>query len=193
MKAVRTLKSQAGFSLIELMIVVAIIGILASIAVPNFKKFQVKARQSEAKAQLTSLYTAEKAFYGEWNSYFGDFRDVGYSPEGKMRYQVGFAGLGVAAAAVSTNFVPSTNGSGAGTLFNTAAALGKTGFTFTQDANIGAYSANAAGGSCAAGTNPTQTTFVASAASVAAALGADRTDVWAIDQAKNICNTQSGI
>jgi type IV pilus assembly protein PilA len=46
-----------GFTLIELMIVVAIIGILAAIAIPNFIRFQARARQSEANTNLKSLFT----------------------------------------------------------------------------------------------------------------------------------------
>ena len=85
------LSSQAGFSLIELMVVVAIIGILTALAVPNFQKFQAKARQSEAKGNLGAIYTSEKAFFAEWNLYFSDFRDIGFSPEGQLRYHTGFA------------------------------------------------------------------------------------------------------
>ena len=44
-----------GFTLIELMIVVAIIGILAAIAIPNFIKFQAKSKQSEAKTNLKAI------------------------------------------------------------------------------------------------------------------------------------------
>ncbi len=58
-----------GFTLIELMIVVAIIGILASIAIPNFLKFQAKAKQSEAKGNLGFLHTAMVAYFGESNTY----------------------------------------------------------------------------------------------------------------------------
>ena len=54
-----------GFTLIELMIVVAIIGILASIAVPNFMKFQARARQSEAKTNLKAVFGLAKAYWGE--------------------------------------------------------------------------------------------------------------------------------
>ena len=60
---------QRGFTLVELMIVVAIIGILAAIAIPNFSKFQARAKQSEAKANLKGIYTAKHASYGEQDTF----------------------------------------------------------------------------------------------------------------------------
>jgi prepilin-type N-terminal cleavage/methylation domain-containing protein len=50
-------RQRYGFTLIELMIVVAIIGILAAIAIPNFVRFQARARQSEVNTNLKSLFT----------------------------------------------------------------------------------------------------------------------------------------
>jgi prepilin-type N-terminal cleavage/methylation domain-containing protein len=85
MRRVR-LGSEKGFSLIELMIVVAIIGILATIALPNFQKFQRRARQSEAKGMLSGIYTAQKSFAAEWEGYSGDLGAIGYAPEGQIRY-----------------------------------------------------------------------------------------------------------
>jgi type IV pilus assembly protein PilA len=80
------LRNKKGFTLIELMIVVAIIGILAAIAIPNFLKFQAKSKQSEAKTNLKGIYTAETGYFGEVNSY-GDFQTVNWEPVGNSRYR----------------------------------------------------------------------------------------------------------
>ena len=79
------LKGKKGFTLIELMIVVAIIGILAAIAIPNFLKFQAKSKQSEAKSNLGAIYTGEISYFGETNKY-GDFNFINWSPSGTPRY-----------------------------------------------------------------------------------------------------------
>lgn len=89
--------NQNGFSLVELMVVVAIIGILATVAIPSVTKYMAKARQSEAKANLASLYSAEKAFYVEHSFYASHFQNVGHGPEGQIRYNYGF-GVGTTAA-----------------------------------------------------------------------------------------------
>jgi len=65
----RNLRKREGFTLIELMIVVAIIGILAAIAIPNFLRFQAKSKQSEARELLSTVYTAEVAYFAEQNTY----------------------------------------------------------------------------------------------------------------------------
>jgi type IV pilus assembly protein PilA len=79
-------KIMKGFTLIELMIVVAIIGILAAIAIPNFIKFQARAKQSEAKANMKAMFTAEKAYFQEKDRYSSLVGEVGFSPERNNRY-----------------------------------------------------------------------------------------------------------
>ena len=76
-----------GFTLIELMIVVAIIGILAAIAIPNFIKFQARSKQSEAKANLKAMYTAQKAYYQEKDTFLPDITRIGFAPERGNRYR----------------------------------------------------------------------------------------------------------
>ena len=81
----KTLKKR-GFTLIELMIVVAIIGILAAIAIPNFIRFQARSKQSEAKSNLKSMFTAERSFYQEKDRYSSYINEIGFSPERGNRY-----------------------------------------------------------------------------------------------------------
>jgi type IV pilus assembly protein PilA len=81
---------ERGFTLIELMIVVAIIGILAAIAIPNFLKFQAKSRQAEAKTNLGGMFTAEESYRAEYSRYTTDMIKMGWSPAGSPRYLYGF-------------------------------------------------------------------------------------------------------
>jgi len=79
-------KMMKGFTLIELMIVVAIIGILAAIAIPNFVKFQARSKQSEAKANLKAMFTAQKAYSAEKDKFSNKVGEIGFSPERNNRY-----------------------------------------------------------------------------------------------------------
>ena len=62
------------------MIVVAIIGILAMIAIPNFIKFQCRAKQSEAKGNLKALFQAQKSYFAEYDEYSA-LNTIGFDPE----------------------------------------------------------------------------------------------------------------
>lgn len=90
--------NQKGFSLVELMAVVAIIGVLAIIGIPQYQKFRVKAFQAEAKTQLAALHTAQRAFYLEYQGYHTSLKVIGYAPNGKARYNVGFGQAGITPA-----------------------------------------------------------------------------------------------
>jgi type IV pilus assembly protein PilA len=104
----RTLKR--GFTLIELMIVVAIIGILAAIAIPNFMRFQAKSKQTEVKNNLKSAFTAQRSQYQEHDKYLMLVGELGFSPERGNRYyyQLG-AGTNQIRAAVTATIIPLTD------------------------------------------------------------------------------------
>ena len=108
---------RGGFTLIELMIVVAIIGILAAIAIPNFLRFQLKAKSSEGKGNLAAIRTAEESFFAEFGNYVSaaatpatvpgtskaaftgggaaQFDTLGWSPEGEVYFNYAVAVSGI--------------------------------------------------------------------------------------------------
>jgi prepilin-type N-terminal cleavage/methylation domain-containing protein len=65
-------RNQKGFTLIELMIVVVIIGILAALAIPRFMASTTRSKQSEAKQILKQIYVMERAYRQEYDTYWGN-------------------------------------------------------------------------------------------------------------------------
>jgi type IV pilus assembly protein PilA len=105
--------SRAGFTLIEVMIVIAIVGILAAVAIPTYLRFQIRAKAAEVKINLAAIKTAEESFFAEFSSYTacsavpltwtsgptarnlhiwdapsdGGFEEIGWRPERRVYFQ----------------------------------------------------------------------------------------------------------
>jgi type IV pilus assembly protein PilA len=77
-------RSQKGFTLIELMIVVVIIGILAALAIPRFMRATTKSKQSEAKNILKQIYVMERAYRQEKDTYYPNAGNVTVQPGGSI-------------------------------------------------------------------------------------------------------------
>ena len=106
----KTLTTQDGFTLVELMVVVAIIGLLSAVAIPNFKKYQAKAKVSEAKLQLSAAYTAEQAFFSDFNMYSGCLPYMGFDPgreSANRYYAIGFSAVATVDASAHLSAVNS--------------------------------------------------------------------------------------
>lgn len=87
------MRERNGFTLIELMIVVAIIGILASIAIPQFNRMLLRAKRSELPSNLDAIRTIQKAYHAEWGGFTSASAMPAATPNG--RSQTTWAGAGV--------------------------------------------------------------------------------------------------
>ncbi len=99
------LKNEDGFTLVELMVVVAIVGILSAVAIPNFKRYQAKSKTSEAKLQLAAVYSAETTLQTDFDSFGTCLIFAGYvdpSVGGNNYYAVGFPATNAAANGIVT-------------------------------------------------------------------------------------------
>ncbi len=167
----RAFRGQEGFTLIELMIVVAIIGILAAIAIPNFLQYQARARQSEAKVNLGGIFVSETAFLADNNRY-SNFAGVGYTMAGSTnRY---------------TYYAPPNSGQGAGAttqgqdVFYTLAGSAGAGGSLQAPNPSSSPQYRAANASTASGTVPSMFT----AAAVGNIDSDATTDNWHVNDAK---------
>ncbi len=70
------LKKNKGFTLIELMIVIAVVGILAAVAYPSYTDYVIRAKRGDAKAALLAVQIAEEKYRAN-NTTYGDMDDLG--------------------------------------------------------------------------------------------------------------------
>lgn len=117
------IKRKCGFTLIELMIVIAIIGILAAIAIPNFVNYQLKSKSAEVKNNLGAIRLTQEAYRSEYDAYVlcaanppnvpgiskiawvipnGDFDLIGFAPVGNVAYSYSTIAGG---AGIATTFI----------------------------------------------------------------------------------------
>lgn len=109
------MEKQAGFTLIELMIVVAIIGILAAVAGPRYQNFTRKSKASEAALLLDNILTMESVYFTEKNHMTNVEADLGNPFANARYYRYTLVGT---STAVTVKAIPNTTGGKAGLTSN---------------------------------------------------------------------------
>jgi prepilin-type N-terminal cleavage/methylation domain-containing protein len=155
-----------AFTLIELMIVVAIVAFLAAVSVPHYVKYLAKARQAEVMVNLAAIHTAQQTYHAQngcytttlWGSDGVGWRPEGYKGGGKQENFYYTYGFNFPGAQEGVHYFT-------GKLGALVVELGET------KAEEGTFIAKAAGN----------------------VSGKEKADVWQIDEGRAIKNVQNGI
>lgn len=93
----------AGFTLIELMIVVALIGLLSAMAIAIYSGYDCRTKQSEAKKNLSTIYEGQTAYYVEHNRYASSLAEIGFALKSTSWYTYTAGGNDQSFLAIASN------------------------------------------------------------------------------------------
>ena len=79
-----------GFSFVEMMTALGIAGVLGVTGLNSYRKQRQQARSAQAQYSLSNIYTAEKNFHNQWQTYHENLYAIGAIPEGELWYDAGF-------------------------------------------------------------------------------------------------------
>ena len=197
--------NQSGFSMIELMVVVAIVGILVAVAIPNFKKYQAKTRIVEAKTALAAAFTSESIFHEEFRIYHKCLSYMGFQPGVSLEsryYTVGFGNVAaidanVYSAAIIDSLVTAdcpndTNLNQGSQIFIAGKTIGS---ATVVNSLISASSEDGSGGTFLGSQNSeANKTFVMAASGIISEKATDpnRSSLWTINQNKVLVQIRPG-
>jgi prepilin-type N-terminal cleavage/methylation domain-containing protein len=185
-------ENEAGFTLVELMVVVSIVGILSSIAIPSYMGFRARARQSEAKITLASIYVGEASYFITNSSYTTCLSETGFDhtlTANNNYYAIGFASVTSTCgpAGNMTCHIQDSNGTPCGDGAFPAGAF------WPATASIAGAPISWAAFQTDVTTTISSNQFTAAAVGSISSLGTTVADTWTINEDRSLSNIRSGL